>query len=457
MTGSNPASAARKALRLVLAVGFLAMLGANLPGHMSLDSISQLKEGHDHVRETWAPAMYAWILGFFDRFIPGSSLYVVASGLLFFASLAALADLRPRTSWLAVPVAILVMATPQVMIYQAIVWKDVMFANCSVAGLVCIAQAAHVWTDRRRRWLWLAGALMLLAAGCQVRQNGAVVAVPASMALGWIASSGRWRRGLAWGLGAFVAVMAMAQVQMALVTPAKGAPEVANPTSIGVQIIQNYDLLAAVSLDPGYHLGVMAAANPAATKVIAERAKLNYSGRRVDFYDRDEVLGRALWSFPPGVAGRQWVDLVTRHTGLYLRVRWEDFRWLFASPVIDWCLPVYVGVDAWAVKAGMQPRFVQSDVELNNYATWFFDTPVLSHVAYSAVSLVLAGLFLWRRQPADIAMGALQLAGLGFTASFFVITLACDYRYLYFADLAALAGLLYAAIDPPRPWRRRLP
>jgi hypothetical protein len=40
------------------------------------------------------------------------------------------------------------------------------------------------------------------------------------------------------------------------------------------------------------------------------------------------------------------------------------------------------------------------------------------------------------------------LASLAFTASFFVISIACDYRYLYALDLAALASLFYLALDP---------
>jgi Na+/H+ antiporter NhaA len=104
---------------------------------------------------------------------------------------------------------------------------------------------------------------------------------------------------------------------------------------------------------------------------------------------------------------------------------------------------------------GLTHRYAQSDVELANYASWFFDSPVYWHGFYAAISLALAALFLWRRQPADIVMAALQLSGVGFAASFFIISIACDYRYLYFTDLAALAGLLYAAIDPPAPWRNR--
>jgi len=41
-----------------------------------------------------------------------------------------------------------------------------------------------------------------------------------------------------------------------------------------------------------------------------------------------------------------------------------------------------------------------------------------------------------------------MLAGaFAFTTSFFAISIACDYRYLYALDLSALAVLLYLACD----------
>jgi len=460
MTGLKIDLNARAALRFVIAAGLLVMLGANLPGHLSYDSVSQLSEGHFHVRSTWGPVLFSWLLGFFDGIIPGPSLYVAASGLLFFGALASLADLRTRTGWLAVAVAAFVVLTPQVLIYQAIVWKDVAFANTAIAGLICVAHAGRNWSDRRRRWLWLAGALVLLAVAVQVRQNGVIAGIMAALALGWIGSGGRWRRGLAWGLGGLAAVMLLSKIMTALalgsmaVTP--DTPS-ADATKTGISILQKYDVIGAAALDPTYRLDIMAKENPKATAIIRERAKTDYSGRRVDFIDRDPAISQAMWLIPDNVASRQWVDLVTHHTGLYLRLRWEDFRWTFVPPVIDFCLPVYVGVDAPAQLLngmGLQHRYVQADVELTNYASWFLDTPAYSHLAWALVSLVLAALLLLRRQPADIAMAALQLAGVGFSASFFLITIACDYRYLYFTDLAALVGLVYAALDPPWPGRR---
>jgi hypothetical protein len=271
-----------------------------------------------------------------------------------------------------------------------------------------------------------------------------------------VAAQGRWRRGLVWGVGAFAALLVTGWAETHLSEPPKAAKDTA--TSTGIHIVQTYDVVGAAALDPSYRLDILAAQDAAATKVIRERGKLDWSGRRVDFLDRDSVIQGPINAIPDAAWSRQWFDLVLHHPGLYARVRLEDFRWVFFPPVIDWCLPAYVGVDAPAEKMaplGLKHRFTQGDIELANYASWFLGTPVLEHLTWAVVCLTLGGLFLWRRERVDIPMAGLQLAGAAFAASFLIISIACDYRYLYFTDLAAMTGLVYAAIDPPTPRRRR--
>ena len=43
---------------------------------------------------------------------------------------------------------------------------------------------------------------------------------------------------------------------------------------------------------------------------------------------------------------------------------------------------------------------------------------------------------------------AFMAGALAFAASFFVISIACDYRYLYLLDVAGITGVLYLAADP---------
>lgn len=70
---------------------------------------------------------------------------------------------------------------------------------------------------------------------------------------------------------------------------------------------------------------------------------------------------------------------------------------------------------------------------------------MLSHVVYGVAAIMLLAPLLRRRSSADIAVAAMLGAALAFTASFAVISIACDYRYLYFLDLSAIAAALYLA------------
>ncbi|WP_309644745.1 hypothetical protein, partial [Phenylobacterium sp.] len=183
-------------LRAVLLAGLVFLLAASLPGHLSADSVTQLYEGRFGVRESFGPAVYAKILGLFDEIVPGTGLYVTASALILFWSLISLIGLRGRTSWWAVGFAVLATASPTLLLFQGVVWKDVLFANLSVAGFVCLAHAAKAWDGEGRPWVQLAGAALALAVAMSVRQNGLVLVVFAALALGWTAGSRGWRAGL---------------------------------------------------------------------------------------------------------------------------------------------------------------------------------------------------------------------------------------------------------------------
>jgi hypothetical protein len=196
--------AAAIAYRIIMIAGLLFVLAANLPGHLSFDSVVALVEARTGVRQTWAPAVSSWLLGLFDSLVAGTGLYVTASSALLFVSLISLAKLRPRTGWLAVVLGAAAIATPQVLIYQGIVWRDVLFANLAIAGFVCLAHAAKGWPARRLAPL--AGALICLALAALVRQNGLILLVFAAAVLAWTARGGGRRASLGWGLGSLAAV-----------------------------------------------------------------------------------------------------------------------------------------------------------------------------------------------------------------------------------------------------------
>ena len=442
--------------RVVLIGGFLVMLAANMPGQLSVDSVIQLHEARAHVRETWAPAIFSAVLGLFDRVIPGTGLYLVASGGLTLCALLALRGLRPRMSWAAPVVALAVTLSPMMLIYQGIIWKDVLFANLAVGGFVLLGHIVKSWASADRPWLKLLLLALMLGAAAQVRQNGLVVGGFAALVLAWTARSAGWRSSVAWGLGALASILIASQT-LGVISLPKGA-EHAGGFDTGLKVLQRYDIIGALAHDKTLRLEDIAAADPNAERMIRLRGVRLYSAERIDYLGLDPAFNDSVKHLDPQVSSNQWRHLILHHPGAYLAHRWDVFRWVVLTPMIDSCLPLYTGVTGppeKLVDLGIPAAVDPVDQHLFNYGTWFLDTPVMSHVTYLLICAASIPLLLQRREPQDIAMIGLVLSALAFTASFFVISVACDYRYLYFLDLAAATALIYLAIDPPLPMRSR--
>src|ERR1700679_3145782 len=129
----------------IIVAGFVFCLAADLPGHLSSDGVAPRLEAPRGQSANWHPAVMSWLLGLGDAVVPGTSLFVVFDALLFFGSLLGLLVIRPRPHWAAAVVAVAWMLTPQVLIYQGTVWKDVLFADAAMAGFVCLALAGASW------------------------------------------------------------------------------------------------------------------------------------------------------------------------------------------------------------------------------------------------------------------------------------------------------------------------
>ena len=443
------------AFRIAMAAGLLLTLAANVPGQMSLDSVVALTEARTGVRQTWAPAVSSWILKLFDGLVAGTGLYVTASAALLFFSLMSLTRLRPRSSWLAVGLGVLALLTPQVLIYQGIVWRDVLFANLTLAGFILLAHVAKGWGPRPPIVALagaLAGALVCLALAALVRQNGMILVVAAASVLAWTARQGGWRVSLAWGLGGLAAVSLLALGINRIAQPPEGGPTL-RPASL---ILEHYDVVGAKAHHPRLRLKEIAKVDPAAAALIEAQATQHYSAARVDTLDLDPVYRRTLWHVPDAAMHAQWRRIVIHYPAAYLLQRADVFRWTFLTPDLAQCLPVQVGVagpEAMLKALNLQAGIDIQDQGLADYARRFYGTPVYSHLTWAIIAVAVIALLLRRRDPADWVFVALLGGTLAFVASFFVISVACDYRYLYLLDLAAMAGGLYTALDPPR-WRK---
>ena len=448
---SPKAGLSRSVYLWTLAAGLLVVLAASLPGHMTTDSVIQLAEGRTGAQRSFNPAFMSWLLGRFDSLLSGTSLFVAFNVALLFGALAALPRLAGRVGPLAAPVLLLVILSPQVLIYQGAVWKDVFFANAAIAGTVLLALSAERTGRLSGKAAWACG-LVLLVVAALVRQNGILALGAGALAYGVAVGSGRgWRRGfaasgalLSGGLVLFLAAgLAMSKVMPSSSPQAAGA---------GLRVIQHFDLVGVAARDPKASLEPLETEDPKAAATLRSLAPQGYNPERVDNISDAPGLGEALWKTPKGAVARTWAHVATTEFPDYAAHRLEVFRQAFLTPDILACLPVTTGVqgpEAVLEELGMPARQDRRDHELYNYATWFFGTPVLSHLSFALASLGVMVALALRGRPSDWVLAGLQAGALAFAGSFLVIALACDYRYLYFLDLAALFGLVHLALDPP--------
>jgi len=435
-------SAPRLAAAAILVIAAAVSLWLNLPGHLSYDSVVQLAEGRTGVYSGEHPPVMSWLLGLGDALTPGTALFVIFDTVLVYGALVALAMIAPRVSWLAAPLAAALACLPQLALYPAIVWKDVLFAGSVIAGFASLAWAAAAWPRVRTRYACLVAGALLLTLATLARQNGAVVLPFAALAAGLIAA----RFGAGWGRA-----LAHAAGFLALTVPLFAAASLALATRLETQdatdqawtSLQTYDLTAAVVRDPPLDLATLRSRAPQVETLIRTQGVRAYSPIRVD------SLEPMMDQFDPSAAApiaAQWRSLIVRHPWLYLRIRGTALRWVFLTPDPSQCVLYVTGVDGPVEEmatARLKPRDTAADEAMADYADAFTPTPAFSHAAYAAVGLGLLLILLRRRTGPDIALAAMLASAFAFAASFALISIACDYRYLYALDLTVIAAALY--------------
>lgn len=443
----------------IILAGFGFSLAANWPGHLSYDSVMQLWEGRSGLYNNWHPPVMAWLLGNFDRLEPGTGLFVVFDAALAFGSFFALTRLFPRPSWLAALVAAAAVSMPQLFLYQAIVWKDVLFADASLAGFTCLAWAAKLWDSPRLRYGLAAMSAGLLALAALARQNGALLILCGAFALGAIAylHDGRSKLriagiyGGAFLIGAF-AIMSAATAALHERVYIGGGP------AKQIEELQAYDLIGALKSNSRLRFAAIEKNDPLLNAMMRTKGISFYNPERRDTLLLSPALQSAIIHAKPGVVAQAWRDLVLHHSWTYLRVRAEVFRWVFLTPDLAACVPYIVGISGPPDEMKhlrIAPRYDDRDEALDDYAQSFMATPVFSHAAWAAVALIALILLAGRRKPADIAIAGMLGGALLCAASFFVISIACDYRYLYGLDLAGLMAVFYLSLDPSGLFGRR--
>jgi hypothetical protein len=431
----------------LLILGTLSMLALNLPGQMSPDSVAQLLDGRTGAFNSWHPPVMAWLLGLGDAVWPGPALFVIFDAMLLTGAWLALLQLAPHPRWPAFVAALAMLLTPQFLLHQGTVWKDLLFADSAIAGFAALAVAAKR-SPPSLSLLALCGSLLVLAA--LARQNGLVLLPVAAVALGWIAARKLGARaGLAYGLGFLAGVaLLLGAANWGLSLRSDGGAG----TRAEIQRAQIYDLIGALKAAPGLALPLVGRRQPELARLMRQDGVRLYSPAMNDTLEQSAPLLKAIDATPQALIFTQWKELILAHPGLYLAQRWPVFLWTVTTPDSALCHPVFAGVDgdpAMLKALGLSARVRPQDAALAAYARAWIHTPVLSHLAFALLAVILLAALLLRHNPPDIAVAFLLVGALLFALSFFFISIACDYRYLDFLDLASLsAGFYWAATRP---------
>jgi hypothetical protein len=422
----------------ILVIGFAAMLALNLPGQLSYDSVSQLLDGRSASYNSWHPAVMAWLLGLFDALLPGTALYLIFEAGLLALALGLL--LSRRANWGAPLVALGLVLTPQFLLFQGTVWKDVLFADAFVLAFALLARAVRA---TKTSWPLLALFFASMSLAALARQNGLVLLPVGAATFGWSMARGDLRRGLlagAMALGLLLALVWGAGVALAL----RGD----HGEGLGgeIQLGQIYDLTGAVK--NGYRMDLLSQSDPELARAIETQGAKAYS---LQMQDTLEPFLPA--QIAKGAVMAEWRALILRHTALYLEDRLAVFWQVVATPNIGLCHPAYAGIEGEPdqLKAlGLSARIRPQDIKLATYARSYMGTPILSHLAFAGLGLGLLVFYLSRRSPPDIAMAGLIMGAFAFAATFFFVSVACDYRYLYPLDMAVMLAFFQFFASPAR-------
>lgn len=426
-------------LCLIFAAGLGAMLVLNWPGQLSYDSVSQLAEARAGFYHSWHPPVMAWLMGLFDSLVTGTGLFILFNGLLALFAFWSFAQ-PARASGLTVVLALAAMLTPQWLLYQGIVWKDVLFADAALAGFAALALAV------RGNALWYLPSILLLALAMMTRQNGLVIVPVAAAVLGLVLARRVTVRRAA-GAATLFAVLVMGVAfggEALLALRGDHGADAADE----IRVAQSYDLAGMMRRDPAVRLTRLEAEDPELAQMLRRRGVALYTPTWVDPLMNDETLHGAITESGPGVIFAQWRETILGHPLTYLATRWAAWRWVVATPDLEACHALYTGVDGpprLMTELGLKPEWRRQDQWHNDYGLWLRNTPVFSHLLFGALALVLMVFLLLRRRDTDLVAMGLLAAALAFAASFFVVSIACDYRYLYFLDMAAMAGAMAAA------------
>ena len=425
------------AVAVLLAIGFALTLAIFYPGVMTFDS----KYLHEYAMKgtmgDWQSPVMVWLWSLIDPVAPGAGsmfLLIAATYWLGFGVLSVTLASRGRTVALLLP---LLAITPPSLALAGVIWRDVLFATCWL-----LAAAVAFAADRQRGWTRFAAqalALSLVIFGVLLRPN-ALLAAPILAAYAiWLSRVSLRRAAILYIPAALLFFGAVQFVYYGVLGAKREHP---------LQTVMIFDLGGISHFARANQFPVEWSA--------AENAMLLdscYQPTMWDIYWRLEPcdfvmrkIEREDRLFGTSAISTAWLTAILHHPLAYLQHR-SAFMWNFLAGD---------NLVMWTADIERPMQLVFPDRAAFNAFRAAHDalkpTPLLRAGFWLLACVVLCGIG-WNRRGREAAF---VFAACGSAAvyvlSFYAVGVASDYRYGYWAVLAAMAGgVVLLSARPGRP------
>jgi hypothetical protein len=407
------------------------------PGVMTYDARYVYQDIAKGFLGDWQSPVMTVIWAWIDPLAPGAASMFLLIALLYWLAIALTArSLRERP--LAVVLLFAAALSPPLFVFVGIIWRDVPFAALWLMAAALALIAAR--TEQRASLVLRIVCLLLLALGVLLRPN----ALPAAPVLAAVLL---WPRGFDWRR----AVLLYAPLAL---------------MSYGVVHLTYYTLLHAERQNPLHSLFVFDLAG--ITHVTGENQfpvawpddemkRLTGDCYNADSWDRywtgdcafamRRIEGEAKLFGTPELSAA-WRKAVLTHPLAWLRHRCAFMtNFLFGSNLTMWLVDIE---DTSRTLYPDKPAFQA----LRSLHDALKPTPLFRAGTWLILCLVVCA-FAWRRRLSAHGAFALGICGSAavYVASFFIVGVASDFRYAFWAVLAGLAGAIVLAFGGGSPAR----
>ena len=426
------------------------------PGFMSTDSVGQLTQARTNRFDDWHPPIMALIWRYIDMIWPGPFGMLLLDLLLVWGGTFLIVRYAfPSRIWLQVLIPLLVVFFPPVFSVIGVIWKDIFMAGCLLMGFGLLAAAQHSQYRRKLSPLkkigMLCGSIFFFLLATALRHNAIIAVMPGFIFLGII-----WffkRKLLAIRILQISSFTIFATVMCLIISTTLNS-SIADKKLHAWQTVALFDIA-----------GVIANMEQPLNNRANFLLELGNIKRHPDIKPSQVRRKYQSWYWAPLTRGKRavfslstdanelqllktvWVKAFLYDPKAYFKHRWAMFEHVLGISSLDLWSPIYMK----PVERGAHRKLVDHYYELSSVQQtvkkWLFKvknkTLIYQPVIYFVLAVLLTPACLWIAFKNGYWMFLfLNLSGILYEASLFLLAPSFDFRYSHWMILTTLITML---------------